>query len=240
MDNNVSGAFYPDVVSRRDRGAGTEESPYASITIANAAKLAGTAPALPWIVNSLAPCGMTQGRWDVGLASFVPRPGQCIAWYRGVNGAPLLDTTGAGRTLAVWLGVWSGAAIADWLLPNFNGMEINGVGEMSDPSSVATQKIRLALRGSHLLTGNEWDSMLGSGGATTVNTRGFGGVRTNHTRYGGNFRGVAGNGGASPSTPGQATFTGSFLAGSTAPHVEGYFGATTNILRVYSVKIWSA
>lgn len=191
---------------------------------------------MPWVANPLAPEGKTQACLCSDQGIWVPRPGQCIAQYRGANGALLVDMTAAGRTPGTWYQVWSGAPIIpDWLLPLYRSVGVQARLDLKEASNAGSSATCIGLRGDSSPIGDPNNSIIAR---QTVGSQYGSGILTAPVyteRRSGSF---FGSGGLALSGQGDRPNS-SFSASQTRPVLDVNFGLVTNTLKLWYVSLWS-
>lgn len=214
--------------------AGSILNPFNTYEAASASYSTMTAD-LPWIVNGLSPLGKTQFFWSTIHDALIPIPGQNIALYRGVNGAPLLDMTATGRTPGTWYQLWSGDVIADWLLPNNHTIEMQARMDIKEASNTGGSQVALLLRANNTPIGDANNSIIARSATGSQYGNGVIATRVSTERRGGLF---FGSGGLSINGQGDRSNS-SFSTGSTRPVLDANFALTTNVLKLWYVSILS-
>ena len=187
-----------------------------------------------WLVNSLAPDGMTRMYWTGTL--WVPVAGQRLYYAKGT----LLDTTAAVLSIGAWNEVWQSPVLPDWMIllgdPNIS---VSAEVELADAVSTAVSKLRINLLPSASGSGDENAGFFGVAGATSLYGKGFSGGRVRGSVVGNTLWAQAG---AFPFvTSGQSRrqiATGLNGTG-TRLRIDAWPGATTNTIKLFSVALWS-
>jgi hypothetical protein len=222
---------------------GSAENPFATAEELNAAyPTGGPYQAFsPSVANPLSPCGSTLAHWNG--AKWVPLPGQLIAQWEGVGGAPVLERTAAGLTLGQWAVVWApNDPLPDWLICN-PGQRIGSLidAAIETYASAANVEHRYSIRTAPQVGGDIFSQILSGSGSSANARRGFGQAEVASTiNPGGTITGVTGN---APYNAGGFNSAreaiGTWALGQTKPYISLKPGAETDSIKIYSVQIWA-
>ena len=187
-----------------------------------------------WLVNSLAPDGMTQVYWTGTL--WVPVAGQRLYYAKGA----LLDMTAAVLSIGAWNEVWQSPVLPAWMIllgdPNIS---LSAEVELADPVSTAVSKLRMNLLPAAFSTGDENAGIFGAAGATSQFGKGFTGGRSRASVVGVNLWATSGAAPfATPTQPHRPIGAG-LNGSSTRIRLDAWPGATTNTIKLFSVALWS-
>jgi len=216
---------------------GSPSNPYPTFEALLAAYPVPPYPAFwPFLANPLAPCGVTEMVHDGAI--WKARPGQIIGRFRNLDGAPLLDSTGAGRTPGAWYEAWQSPILPDWLIPDFYPLGIQARAITADSSSAAQERMRITLRDAPSTAGDENTAFIGHAQLASAFGHGLGSVEVVAQRVGAAIRGTLGTGAANPANTGDWPL-GAFGAGATRVRLDFSPGATSNVVKLFYVNLWS-
>lgn len=190
------------------------------------------------LTNPLSPTGDTEMYYN-GKAC-LPVPKQCLVELKNADGVtPLLDLTATALSIGAWNEVWQSPALPDWMVQNGQKLSLGADGSVSDAANTATEKLRICLRPTASAGGDENDGALGHAASGVQYGRGLSAIVSTMT--------VGSNGviTGSPAsgvykTGDQARRTVGFRGvGTTRIRLDAWPGAATNVIRLYSVSIYS-
>ena len=187
-----------------------------------------------WLVNALAPDGMTRMYWTGTL--WVPVAGQRLYYAKGT----LIDMVAAALSIGAWNEVWQSPVLPDWMIlsgdPNIS---LSVEAELADPLSTATSKLRMNILPSASSLGDENAGISGVAGATSQYGKGFSGGRARGSVVGGSLYSTSGAFPFSTTTQPHRLIGTGLNGSSTRLRLDAWPGATTNTIKLYSVALWS-
>lgn len=190
------------------------------------------------LTNPFSPTGDTEMYYNG--TTCLPVPKQCLVELKNADGVtPLLDLTATALSIGAWNEVWQSPALPDWMVQNGQKLSLGADGSVSDAANTATEKLRICLRPVASAGGDENDSALGHASPGNQYGRGLSAIVSTMTV--GSNGVITGSSGASVyKTDAQVRRTVGFRGvGTTRIRLDAWPGAATNVIRLYSVSIYS-
>ena len=190
-----------------------------------------------WLVNPLAPNGMTRMYWTGTL--WAPVPNQLLARFANADGTPLLDLTASALTVGAWSEVWASAILPDWMVlqPQMK-LSLGADTQTWDATSTATEQLRISMRSAASSEGDANNSILGHSSPAVNYSKGFSSGRADFIVSNGRL--LATTGLSWYSTTAQSRRFIGTVGSSPRLRIDFWPGANTNRVVHYSASLYSA